>query len=187
MNPKAPSQSENVGPGRLAHALLIGGLISLVLNEVFRNVVTEIVGFGLTVIVVVFLGVVVQLRNSNRKAVFWIFSTDLKTLFLVTTVLCFCLSIWTTHWPMKLRFQLSKKSFVELVEQVELGEQVSVPRNVGFFRVNRIRRRQDGAFCFSVARDRGDFQGLAYCPERVSFNLWSQLPLGDKWYYIIVD
>ena len=161
-------------------------LISLFLNEFFRSMLTEIVAVGLTVWTLIILGMLAQFRASNRR-VFWLFSTDLRTLLFAMAVLCFCLSIWTTHWPIKLRFQLSKTAFHGLVEQVNAGEEISFPVTVGLYRIYRASKRDDGSLCFSVSNSKGDFQGVAYCSDQVHFNIWTHIHLQGKWHYIVED
>lgn len=116
-------------------------------------------------------------------------STNLRTLMVGVAALCVCLSIWTTNWPLKLRFQVSKSSFEKAVNKFEAGEQSEYPRMVGLFRVLKVKKKNKGndgeAVCFYVAK--GDFQGVAFCQKEVRFNIWSHIEFDDRWHYIIED
>lgn len=162
---------------RFFRYLFICFAIVLVLSNAFHCQMSDILSVYVTAILLF-------------TFVYAMFSTNLKTLMIGVTALCVCFSVWTTNWPLKARFVVSKPAFEKVRSQIELGSEPKFPRMIGLFRIKKVNTRNKGtdreSVCFDLGNS-GDFQGVAYCAQKVSFNIWTHIELDDHWHFIVED
>lgn len=162
---------------RVCLCLFVLGIVGLILGSVFHCQLSELLAIFIS-------------ANLFFLLIASVFSTNLKTLMVGIAALCVSLSVWTTDWPLKLRFQLSKSSFEKVLNDFQDGEEIEVPRMVGLYRVTKVTHIYKGtereAFKFHL-NSIGDFHGFAFCPDKVSFNIWTHIPMDDQWHFLIVD
>jgi len=111
---------------------------------------------------------------------------DLRSAMAALLATCVVLSVWIDQWPARVRFELSRGVFEEIVERIENDEAVEFPRRIGFYRFHSFTKEDSGAILFSslcVEKvSRGNITGVVYCPnERFTFNEFCRFDFDDDW------
>jgi len=172
---------------RLTHSkavimLFVLASVAMIVSDVFYSQMTDLILVIFAFYILIGLAWVV-------------FTTNLRVIMVGVTATCICFSIWTSHWPLRARFNLSRSSFEELETRFAAGESIGFPRMAGLFRVSKIEQRTIGrdletqATCFWLGEDKGnDFSGIVYSDkEEQGFNIWSFVPLEGPWHFVVED
>ncbi len=103
----------------------------------------------------------------------------------------FIASVGLTHWPLRAAFAMSRTSFDELARRLDAGESVPAPFRIGSFTIRRAElggNRGAHIPCFWTDLDDAGKTGFILCGDSTPpFNLWSNLPLVDRWQLITED
>lgn len=82
---------------------------------------------------------------------------------LVTPVcICLVLSVWSSHWPLKLRFGMSRQAFEAVRLNAASGQIPSSPLLLGSFSVTSVTVYRPGLIFFETGRSGFDAAGLVY-------------------------
>ena len=163
---------------RTYRKLIIGcGLLAVLVNACF-DILSILVTLVLALIF--FSTVVMSLRRL-----------ELKTLMLAIAVLCIGMSIFISHWPLKVRFLLSKPTLDRAAKAALAGEPLEENQWYGLFRPWKITPRKNGAQVdFDSSFTRGAFTGVVYTPREegpTSLNINGVIQLSENWYYVLGD
>jgi hypothetical protein len=85
------------------------------------------------------------------------------------TPLCIVIlaSAWTTAWPLRLRFAVSKPAFESKVLALQGGKDTHMSAQwIGLYRVQRIELLDPDVICFETVTIWGDRLGFAFDPHR---------------------
>ena len=111
------------------------------------------------------------------------------TLTLPDACLSLILSVGVTCWPLRVSFALSRNAFEAVALRVRSGERVSTPSRIGLFRIRQAELSNGGVVCLWTDLDPAGHTGFVQCDQdkAVKFNLWSIIPLEDRWQFISED
>jgi hypothetical protein len=145
-------------PGGLSAALSFGACL--------------VVPFGLAILATLaidFVGRVLAVRASRRRAALDRVRPRRKGWWrwaVLPVCLAMVVSAAELSWPLRVRFHLSKPSFVQAVQQIEAGiDPGSLPKRIGLFPVTYIHLYEDGAIFFRTGSSGWDSVGVAYRPS----------------------
>ena len=114
---------------------------------------------------------------------------EIRTLLVAMAVVCVSIATFQTHWPLRLRFQLSKPVLQQAIARSQSGESLQAPGWYGLFRPNKIKvfgRQESGAVAFNGSWFAGNFDGVVFAPNQLprKLNCDSFIPLDEHWYFI---
>lgn len=97
-------------------------------------------------------------------------------------------AIGLTNAPLKMSFALVEPQFESLSQQLVHEERPDFPLWIGPFRLTDggVRKGGDAAYLMTN-RDIHEINGFFRDPEGRNFNLWSIVPLGNRWAYVEED
>ncbi len=129
----------------------------------------------------------IQFRTTRPKGGPW--QLSLRRLLLNVSVLCCVLSVLTTDWPLRARFELSRTAVDTLADRVQQGEDVALPAYAGLFWVRSAEANRAGQPCLWTRLQPGGNTGLVRCRANTKpeLNLASSLGLGSGWYLVAED
>ncbi len=106
------------------------------------------------------------------------------------------ISVYSTHWPIRLALHTSRPALERLADHVEKGYVLNKPQQVGLIRIYKAEFRKEVGVCIWINNE------LNYHPEIVRkltpsphadflkamvMALWIEIPLFDNWYLIDLD
>lgn len=92
-----------------------------------------------------------------------------------------------THFPFRATFSLSESALHRLAMSVEAGEPLASPHRVGWFTIREAGKKDDGSIFLWTDPNPSGPSGFVYRYTGRGYNLWSELRLGDDWYFICED
>lgn len=126
----------------------------------------------------------VPLVFLGLKAIF----TNVRVALAGIAAIAICVSVWTSNWPVKVRFLFSQAQFDALASDVENGNAVNVPVWAGSYRIRKVEVRKTGAICFWTDLSPSGYSGVVRCSEnKMDFNIWSHIHIVDDWRLISED
>ncbi|MDZ4778827.1 MAG: hypothetical protein SGJ19_01075 [Planctomycetia bacterium] len=187
MTPPETTTARGWGLGRLLPTLalpVVAILASAMACE--RVVVWLIVGgavyaWGMATL----LGIQFRLSDAFRRP--W--QVSLRRMLLNIAVLCCVLSVLTTDWPLRARFQLSRRAIDALADRVQQGRSMTTPEYAGLFWIRVAEANRAGQPCLWIRLQPGGNTGLVRCRAngQPELNLSSSLELGDGWFLVSED
>lgn len=100
------------------------------------------------------------------------------------------ISIAWTQWPLCVNFAFHRSAIDKLANQVQAGNTVSTPHQVGMLRFHTVRQLDNGNVGFQLTGDPGGGIFLVRCApssQRVWYNTNWEINLGGGWYYVYED
>jgi hypothetical protein len=98
------------------------------------------------------------------------------------------LSVTAANWPLRVSYALNRPAFDQLAKRVRAGEDMTMPRSVGLFKIRRAEVYHNGVTCLWTGLDPAGYTGFVQCgPDHVPFNLWSIVRLDHEWQFISED
>lgn len=106
---------------------------------------------------------------------------------LVSTI-CAVLAASVAHydWPVRVLFVVSRGALERGAAEVASGRGIA-DRWVGAFYIRRGDLTVDGSVCFWINLNAAGRTGLVRTRHTGSFNVWSDLPLDDRWHLLAED
>lgn len=102
--------------------------------------------------------------------------------------LALIVSVFTTHWPLKAHYHLVKGRLNRIADRVEAKEPVSLPCQVGLFRIKKAEVYGNGITCLWTGDNPAGHAGFVRTsPDKVRFNLWAMVQLDNDWQFIKED
>ncbi|TWT58302.1 hypothetical protein KOR42_16760 [Thalassoglobus neptunius] len=98
-------------------------------------------------------------------------------------------SVAFLNWPLKLAFAASQNDFERVAKQLDDGETVQAPIQIGLFNVAKAEVNRNGVICFWTDDDPSGATGFVNGDESVGeeFNLWSQCGVARDWQFLSED
>jgi hypothetical protein len=129
----------------------------------------------------------VQFRRGVPASRPW--QISVRRMLLNVAVACCVLSVLTTDWPLRLRFELSRPAMEALADRVQQGQSPATPAYAGLFWILAAESNRAGQPCLWTRLQPGGNTGLVRCRANTApeLNLASSLPLGDGWYLVAED
>lgn len=129
----------------------------------------------------------IQFRTTRPKVGPW--QLSLRRMLLNVSVLCCVLSVLTTDWPLRARFDLSRGAIDAMADRVQQGRDVPLPAYAGLFRIRAAEANRAGQPCLWTRLQPGGNTGLVRCRANTKpeLNLASSLDLGSGWYFVAED
>jgi hypothetical protein len=98
------------------------------------------------------------------------------------------LSTFGTYWPLHASFLLAHQRLEELAARVGAGKTVTLPTRAGPFQIRAAEIHESGIVClWTDLAPSGKTGFVRTAPDHVPFNLWSHVPLDERWQYISED
>ncbi len=119
----------------------------------------------------------------------WLFRNwRLRKRYAVPISLAFIVSVFTTHWPLKAHYHLVKSRLNRIADRVEAKAPVSLPCQIGLFRIKKAEVYWNGITCLWTGDNPAGYAGFVRTsPDKVRFNLWSMVKLDKDWQFIAED
>lgn len=131
---------------------------------------------------------VVYLRRVSRKAGRLQFTT--RQLMILVTSLSVVLSVPTSNWPLRLRFELSRGAAESMADRVEESGRFSGPERAGLWFFEGAEINRAGQACLWTELRPGGNRGFVRCrpgDDGPKLNLWSSIPIDGRWFYVAED
>lgn len=112
----------------------------------------------------------------------------LRQMFAVTACIAVMAGAVVNHWPLRLRFAVSRPQLDQFADQLAAGRRLSTPRVAGLFVIKKAEMR-GGLPCFWTDPDPSGYSGFVRCTPKQAhgFNLWFTEQMNDRWQLIIED
>ncbi len=130
---------------------------------------------------------VVYLRRTARQAGKMQFTT--RQMLLFVTCVSIVLSVLTTNWPLRFRFELSRGAVEAIANRVEQGGQKMGPQRAGLLYLKSAEVNGAGQACLWTDLAPGGNSGFVRCRpgDRPKLNLWSSIAIDERWYFVAED
>lgn len=116
--------------------------------------------------------------------IFIIVKGNLKTIFLGFLAVCFCLSIFTTEWPLRLSFAISKASLSSAV--TSRNDATAFPRWCGAVRVTAVESLDGGDWLLTKnGFDQAGYAKVESVGKPEGYRV--KIDLSDGWCYLVDD
>jgi len=115
--------------------------------------------------------------------------TNLRTAIMGITAAAICFSVFTNHWPAKIRFNIAANDLNQLVDSHSNTAAIEMPIWCGSYKIKAIERRGD-SICLWTDLTPSGYTGLVFTPdhqERRYFNIWKSIDIDSNWTIISED
>lgn len=112
----------------------------------------------------------------------------LRQMLTLTACIAVMVGAVVNHWPLRLRFAVSRPQLDQFADQLAAGERLSTPRAVGLFMIRKAEMRR-GLPCLWTNPAPSGYTGFVRCtPSQAErFNLFFTESMNDRWQLVIED